>query len=98
MVKTLPWDIVDHMETPQDMAEYLELAFEGDDAVHVAATLGHIARAKGMPEVAQNLNRSNPSLSEFLQMVRMLGLQLQVVPDQEAKEGNGRQTKQKGLS
>ncbi len=88
MVKTTPWDIADHMKTPQNMADYLELSFEGDDPAHVAAMLGHIARAKEMPEVAQSLRGNDPSLGAFLLVVRALGLQLRVVPAQEAKEGH----------
>jgi probable addiction module antidote protein len=51
--KTRPWDVVEHLETEQDMVAYLEAALESGDAAHIAATLGDIARAKGMTAIAR---------------------------------------------
>ncbi len=49
-LKLRKWDSAEHLETPEDMAMYLEACFEeaGDDAAFIAKALGHIARAKGM--------------------------------------------------
>jgi probable addiction module antidote protein len=41
-VKTKLWDPAEHMHTEQDMAAYLEAAFEEGDAALIAAVLGDI--------------------------------------------------------
>jgi probable addiction module antidote protein len=87
-VKTRPWDPAEHLETEEDMAAYLEAALEDGDPALVAATLGDIARAKGMSRIAretglgrENLYRAlspdgNPEFSTVLKVVRALGLRL----------------------
>jgi len=44
--KTQPWDAVEHLETAEDMAAYMEAALEDGDALLVAAALEDIARAR----------------------------------------------------
>ena len=48
--KTTPYDIAEHLRTPEEMAAYLDAWFEEapDDAAGIARALGDIARAKGM--------------------------------------------------
>jgi probable addiction module antidote protein len=86
--KTRPWDAAEHLETEEDMAAYLEAALEDGDPTLVAATLGDIARAKGMSRIAREtgLGREklykalsldgNPEFSTVLKVVRALGLRL----------------------
>ncbi len=50
--RTSPWDVVELLETDEDMAAYLEAALEEGDAALVAAALGDIARAKGTELIA----------------------------------------------
>ena len=56
MTKTVtsPYDVAEHLRTPEEMASYLEASIkEADgDAAFVAKALGDIARAKGMSLVA----------------------------------------------
>lgn len=40
------WDVVDHLNTEEDMALYLEACVEEGDPALVAAALGDIARAR----------------------------------------------------
>jgi hypothetical protein len=46
---TSPYDVAEHLRTPEDMAPYLEACIEkaDEDAVFTAKALGDIARAKG---------------------------------------------------
>lgn len=57
MAKTLtrPWDVVEHLETEEDMAAYLEAALEESDPVLVAVVLGDIARAKELTQIDREL-------------------------------------------
>ncbi len=102
MTKTVtsPYDIAEHLRTPEEMAAYLEVCMEeaeGDPAF-LAKALGDIARAKGMSQVARDAGLSreslykalsgerNPSLGTVLGVIRALGLKLRAepVPDSEA--------------
>jgi len=47
-IKTLPWDVIDHWETDEDILSYLEVVFEDPDPDLIALTLVDIARAKGV--------------------------------------------------
>lgn len=90
MIETRPWDVVEHLETEEDMAAYLEAALEEGDIAVVVASLGDIARAKGMAQLARDtgLGREslykalsatgNPEFATILKVVRALGLQFHV--------------------
>ena len=51
---TSPYDVAEHLRTPEEMASYLEASIEeaDGDAAFIAKALGDIARAKGMSQVA----------------------------------------------
>ena len=51
---TSPYDVAEHLRTPEEMAAYLEACLdEADgDAAFIAKALGDIVRAKGMAQVA----------------------------------------------
>jgi probable addiction module antidote protein len=55
---TKPYDIAEHLRTPEEMAAYLEASLEeaNGDAALIAKALGDIARA--MTQVAQDLELS----------------------------------------
>jgi probable addiction module antidote protein len=85
---TRPWDAADYLESPDDMAAYLEAALDDGDVGLIAAALGDIARAKGMTEISRKagLGREslykalspggNPELGTVLKVLRALGLKL----------------------
>lgn len=92
MTKTVtsPYDVAEHLRTPEDMAAYLDASIEEaeGDAAFIAKALGDIARAKGMSQVACDAGLSreslykalsgdrNPSLGTVLKVVGALGLKL----------------------
>lgn len=47
-LKTLPWDVIDHWETDEDIVSYLTVVLEDADPDLIALTLVDIARAKGV--------------------------------------------------
>jgi probable addiction module antidote protein len=86
--KTRPREVAENLETDEDMAAYLEAALEEGDAALVAATLGDMARAKGMALIARETGlgreslykalspEGNPEFATVLKVVRALGLRL----------------------
>ena len=87
---TTPYDVAEHLRTPEEMAAYLEASIEeaNGDAGFIAKALGDIARAKGMSQVARDAGLSreslykalsgerNPTLDTVLSVVGALGLRL----------------------
>ena len=83
-----PWDAAEHLETKEDIALYLEAAFEDGDPALIAAALGDAARAKGMTKVAAEAGlgreslykalspKGNPEFATILKVIRALGLRL----------------------
>lgn len=90
--KTSTWDPVEHLETAEDMAAYLEAALEDGDPALIAAALGDIARAKGATQVARDSGlgpdglhealsvTGNPEFATVLKVIAALGLQLHASP------------------
>ena len=66
--KTTRFDISEHLRTPEEMAAYLEACIEesNGDAAFIAKSLGDIARAKGMTQVARDAGLSRESLYKAL--------------------------------
>ncbi len=88
--RTTPYDVAEHLRTPEEMAAYLDAWLEeaSDDASGIAKALGDIARAKGMSQVAKDAGLSreslyralsaggNPSFATVLKVARALGVKL----------------------
>ncbi|MEF8755179.1 MAG: addiction module antidote protein [Accumulibacter sp.] len=88
--KTTPYDVSEHLRTPEEMAAYLDAWFEEapEDAAGIARALGDIARAKGMSQVAKDAGLSreslyralsaegNPSFATVLKVAKALGVRL----------------------
>jgi probable addiction module antidote protein len=88
--KATPYDVAEHLRTPEEMAAYLDAWLEEapDDAAGIARALGDIARAKGMTQVAKDAGLSreslyralsadgNPSFATVLKVARALGVKL----------------------
>jgi len=89
-IKTRPWDVVEHLETKEDVAAYLEAVLDDGDPTLVSAALGDIARAKGMTEIAREAGlgreslykalapEGNPEFATVMKVLRALGLSLHV--------------------
>ncbi len=89
-IRTTRYDSAEYLETPEDMAAYLEACLEiaDGDAAFVAKALGNIARAKGMTQVARDAGLSRESLYKalsgertpgfdtILKVIKALGLKL----------------------
>jgi probable addiction module antidote protein len=94
MAKTTRYDVAEYLNTPEEMAAYLEACLEeaNGDAAFVAKALGNIARAKGMTEVARDAGVSReslykalsgertPNFDTILKVIKALGLELHALP------------------
>ncbi len=90
-VSDLPeFDMAEHLEDGQAIAEYLTLVIEDGDAAELARALGHVTRSRGMSEIAREsgLTRealykalradSAPRFDTIQRVLLALGLQLTV--------------------
>ena len=91
--KTMPYDVAEHLRSPEDMAAYLDawLQEAPDHMAGITEALGHIARAKGMTQVAKDTGLSreslyralsadgNPSFATILKVAKALGVKLHAV-------------------
>ncbi len=89
-LKLRKWDSAEHLKTEADMADYLDACFQeaGHDAAFIAKALGHIARARGMNQLARDTGleresldqalsgEGNPSFATILKVISALGIQL----------------------
>ena len=66
--KTTHYDVAEFLETPAEMAAYLEACIQESDgdAAFIAKALGDIARAKGMSQIARETGLSRESLYKAL--------------------------------
>lgn len=85
-----PYDVVDYLDTPEDMAGYLDACLKEDqgDGALVLKALGNIARAHGMTQISQDMgmdmdslskalsNEGNPDLETIMKVIKALGLKL----------------------
>jgi len=82
------WDAAEHLKSDDEIAAYLNAAFEDGDPALIAAALGDIARAKGMTNVARSAGlgreslykalspQGRPELATVMKVVQALGLKL----------------------
>ncbi len=91
-LKTTAFDAAEYIDTPQDVAAFLQAAFEeafdANDPGFIAHALGIVARSKGMSEIADKAGRSreqlyrrlslggNPTLATTMSIMRELGVKL----------------------
>ncbi|MGV0876799.1 addiction module antidote protein [Martelella sp. FLE1502] len=85
------FDAADYLDTPEDIAFYLEAVLE--DPALIAAALGDVARSKGMSAVSRQAGvtrealykalgeNGDPKLSTLIGVLKALGLQLAVRPE-----------------
>ncbi len=90
---TTPYDVAEHLRTPEERAAYLEATIEdfNGDPRYVMEALGDIARSEGMTKIARKTGLSRESLykalsgtrkpefATILKVMTALGLQFHVV-------------------
>lgn len=61
-----PFDVTEHLEDDQAIAEYLTAVLEDNDPALLTAALGDVARARGMTEIAKASGLSREALYRAL--------------------------------
>lgn len=64
--ETKPYNPFDHLLTQADVGEYLTQAFLDDDPAVFVTALGHIAKAKGIAQLATDTGLNRESLYKAL--------------------------------
>lgn len=89
---TRRFDVTEMLQTEQDIAQYLSLVLEDGDPALLAATLGDIARARGMTQIAQEAGigrealykalrpGSSPRFDTIARVCKALGMKLVAQP------------------
>jgi probable addiction module antidote protein len=91
--KTTPYDVAEHLRTPEERAAYLQATLEecDGDIQEVMQALGDIARSEGMTRVSRKSGLSreslykalsgdrNPNFDTIVKVMAALGLQLHIV-------------------
>ncbi|WP_018715280.1 addiction module antidote protein [Brachymonas chironomi] len=89
-IKTVPFDIVTELDTEEAMIEYLRQVLEDGDTDEILRAIGHVARARGMAQLAKDagLGRESlykaltpgaaPRFDTILKVTRALGLRVTV--------------------
>jgi probable addiction module antidote protein len=90
-LKTTPFDIVECLDSEEMVQEYFSQVLADGDSEEIVTALGHIARARGMADLAAKTGlgreslykalsaHSKPRFETILKVTRALGLRLTAV-------------------
>jgi probable addiction module antidote protein len=90
-IETYPYDSAEFLDRDEAMAEYMDEAFKTGDAAFIARSLGTVARARGMSQIAREAGvsreslyralseKGNPEFATVLRVINALGLRLTTV-------------------
>ena len=65
-LKTTRFDSSEYLDSPEAISEYLTAALETGDASFIATSIGRVARAQGMAEIARQAGLSRENLYRSL--------------------------------
>jgi probable addiction module antidote protein len=87
-LETEPYDTADYLNSPEEIAAYIDAVFEDGDPALITHALGVVARAKGMSQLARDAGVTrealykaltadgDPKLSTFIGVMKALGMRL----------------------
>jgi probable addiction module antidote protein len=94
-VKLHDWNVLDYLKTEEDMALYLEAAYEEGGVDFFLLALGDVARAKGVADLSNETGitrngiyralkpGANPTLATVSKVMGALDMRFSVVPSNE---------------
>jgi len=87
-----PFDVADYLQTDADIAEYLTQVLADGDSDELIRAIGHVAKARGMSQIAKDsgLGRASlykaltpgaqPRFDTVLKVMRALNIELHATP------------------
>ena len=66
MTKLVPFDMARYLDSDEAVAEYLNQVLEDGDSDELVSALGHIAKAKGVAQIAKDAGLGRESLYKAL--------------------------------
>ncbi|MGL5838387.1 MAG: addiction module antidote protein [Sphingorhabdus sp.] len=90
VIETKPWDAAEALNTPADIAAYLDAYLEDGTPEELLRAVNVIARSRGMSELARQTGISrealyrafsdngNPTLDTLLRVMKALGVRLAI--------------------
>lgn len=91
-IKLRRWDVVDYLQTEEEIAAYLEAVTEENERELMAVALGDVTRARNMSQLAREVgmtreglykplpSEGNPSFAAIMKVAKALVLQLGFLP------------------
>ena len=91
-LKLIPFDLAEHLDSPEMIAEYLTQVLDDGEPEELLRALGHIAKARGMAQIAADagLGReslyktlapgAHPRYDTIMKITRALGVKLAAIP------------------
>jgi probable addiction module antidote protein len=88
MKEATPFDISEYLDSDEKIAAYLSSVMEDNDTALLIAAIGHVARAKGMAQIAKEsglgreslyksfAENSQPKFDTVMRVLRALGISL----------------------
>jgi probable addiction module antidote protein len=89
-IETKPWDAAETLNTPADIAAYLDAYLEDGTPEELLRAVNTVARSRGMSELARQTGISrealyrafsdngNPTLDTLLRVMKALGVRLAI--------------------
>jgi len=91
-ITTTKFNVLDHLETPEDQVAYIKAAVDEDDPSFIAVAIGDVAKARGVSQFADETGLScetiyksfrpggNPTIETVNKALKVLGLKLALAP------------------
>jgi probable addiction module antidote protein len=91
-LKLIPFDLAEHLDSPEMIGEYLTQVLDEGEPEELLRALGHIAKARGMAQIAADAGLGRESLYKTLapgaqprydtimKIARALGVKLAAIP------------------
>ena len=98
--ETTVLDIAEYLDSEEIVAEYLNMVSQSDDSALFLRAIGHIARSKGMSQIAEKTGlgreslykaldeKAHPRFETIFKVLNAMGIQMTLVPKVKFRKRN----------
>jgi len=98
MKEATPFDVSEYLDSDEKIAAYLSAILEDNDTNLLITAIGHVARAKGMAQIAKEsglgreslyksfVENSQPKFDTVLRVLRAMGIALNFSPTENIRK------------